>query len=283
MAPIRRIKVYMPVSSDPTAGHEVFGIYIRKLSLWQEKLKPKRRGNTVAKKCQETGATTGRWTITNGSFEVDKEKDLPSPGFPVVDVPSPTKTASSSGSNTPCFTIDEWARIDQMSGLDADVLHQRLMTELILEGKITPTPDRNYEGSYASIFHDMAIQEARDAQRNALQASARVPPLHDDSVQGWRFLHGILSLATPLSNGKPFPAYHPNQRAYLHTRDKKNGRMVTTCIRNLDACSKAELLKLINLIEERGWQDMIYVANQGEDIPNNLQQDDEAQPLYWYG
>ncbi|KAJ4271372.1 hypothetical protein NW762_000074 [Fusarium torreyae] len=282
-------KIYMPLDNVMDAERRIFQINIKNLNGWRDNLKPKRRANKVAATCQVIGANDGEWTITNGSFEVGNEEDFPAPEPSVAYEPSPPNSASSSDYGDPMYTLAEFdllGRTDELGAIDANVLAERMKTHLVLEGKLTPSPNRDYEGDYAPDFRAIAAKEERDKRHreHALRVLKDKRPV-DDSLQGWRFLHDMINFRlTPISRLKahPFPAYHPNQRAYLLTQKERNGRMITASIRNLDACSKNELLKLVNGIERHGWQDVIYVAIQGDDIPYNLKQDEEAEMLDWW-
>ncbi|KAF4946452.1 hypothetical protein FSARC_14191 [Fusarium sarcochroum] len=279
-------KIYMPLSNVMDAERQTFHINIKNLDRWRDNLKPKRRANKVAATCQATGANNGKWTITNGSFDVGNEEDFPAPEPSVAYEPGPPGSTSSSDYRDPMYTLEEFdllGRTDELGAYDAKVLAERMKTHLILEGKLTPPPNRDYEGDYAPDFRAMAAKEARDKRHreHALRVFKDKQPV-DDSLQGWRFIHDMIHPGL-MYYGKAhsFPVYHPNQRAYILTQREINGRMITTSIRNLDACSKNELLKLVNGIERHGWQDVIYVTIQGENIPYNLKQDGKAETLDW--
>ncbi|KAF4333283.1 hypothetical protein FBEOM_12912 [Fusarium beomiforme] len=59
--------------------------------------------------------------------------------------------------------------------------------------------------------------------------------------------------------------------------------LATSSFRNIDACTRAELLKLIKDMESRGWNDMVYVTQVGEDLPYRIESKEVSEVLKWRG
>ncbi|CAF3551239.1 unnamed protein product [Fusarium graminearum] len=262
-------KIYMPLSSDIGVERYLCQINIWDLANWKFELSPKICANQVNRISQSTGAIKGKWTLGNSPFPLNEAMDL------VEHSP-----VSVSSCDSAIYTLEE-ARLfmpGEESQINAEIIAERMKTNLILEGKLIPPPCRDYEGDLAIFFHAMAIKEERERAR--LTVLGRVKEtLHSrlarDAPKGWEHLHPIIYDGQQEYHGfKKFPRYHANQRAYLVTREFRDGIYIATAIRNLSACSQREIVRLLEGIEDQGRDDIIYVANQGEEIPYYFESED---------
>ncbi|RGP71484.1 hypothetical protein FSPOR_3331 [Fusarium sporotrichioides] len=278
-------RICMPMSSDMDAERYVCQINIRDLERWKYEITPKRRANQMDRVSQSTGAIKGKWILTNSSFPLDEAMD-PSEYSPV---PIPDSPASASSCDSPMYTLEEISLF--MPGeqdddiIDAKTIAERMKTSLILEGKLTPPPCRDYEGPLAACFRVMAIEEERDGIRRTVLGSIRETPqsrLAKDAPKGWEHLYPIIYDGLRGVGRFRFPRYHPGQRAYLLTREYKSVMYIVCKIRNLSACSQREIMKLFSGIEDKGRNDMIYIANQGEEIPYRFDLE-ELDHIDWRG
>ncbi|EKJ78326.1 hypothetical protein NXS19_001148 [Fusarium pseudograminearum] len=262
-------KIYMPLSSDIGVERYLCQINIRDLAKWKYELSPKIRANQVNRFYQSTAAIKGKWTLGNSSFSLNEAMD------PVEHSP-----ASVSSCDSAMYTLEE-ARLfmpGEESQINAEIIAERMKTNLILEGKLIPPPCRDYEGDLAVFFHAMAIKEERERARRTVLGRVK-ENLHSrlarDAPKGWEHLHPIIYDGQQEYHGfKKFPRYHANQRAYLVTREFRDGIYIATAIRNLSACSQREIVRLLDGIEDQGRDDIIYVANQGEEIPYYFESED---------
>ncbi|KAL4730147.1 hypothetical protein ACLX1H_002178 [Fusarium chlamydosporum] len=275
-------KIHMPLSNEEDAERYICRLNIMDLNRWRYELTPKKRAGKVDRVDQTTSANNGKWALTNSSFPVDETLDE-------KDKRAPESPASSTSSDSPKYTMEELRLLmpgEKEDHINAKTIADRMQAHLILEGKLTPPPCRNYEGPLAPCFRAMAIAEEREVHRRAVLTKMKrtlQARLAEDGLKGWEFLHSIIYEGqSSLWGTRRFPKYHPNQRAYLLTRDFKDGKYIVSSIRNLSACSQREVIRLVSRIEERGWQDMIYVTNQGEDIPYCFE-NEVPEYLDWYG
>ncbi|PTD11702.1 hypothetical protein FCULG_00003609 [Fusarium culmorum] len=242
----------MPLSSDIGVERYLCQINIRDLAKWKYELSPKIRANQMNRVSQSTGAIKG-----NSSVPLNEAMD------PVEH--SPTSVSSC---DSVMYTLEE-ARLfmpGKESQINAEIIAERMKTNLILEGDL------------AVFFHAMATKEERErARRNVLGRVKET--LHSrlarDAPKGWEYLHPIIYDGQKEYHGfKKFPRYHANQRAYLVTREFRDGIYIATAIRNLSACSQREIMRLLDGIEDQGRDDIIYVANQGEEVPYCFESED---------
>jgi hypothetical protein len=282
--PAPGFKISMPLSGDMDAERYICRLNIQDLNIWKYELTPKKRANQVNRVSQATGASDGKWTLTNSSFPLDEAME-PAECSP-VDVPD--SPASASSCDSPMYTLDEMRLFmpGEEDEISAETIAERMKANLILEGKWTPPPNRDYEGPLASCFHLMAAMEEREVIRRTVFVKAKQTlqsRLAEDAPKGWEHLHAIIYNGQRAPHGtRKFPEYHPNHRAYLLTREFKGGKYIVSAVRNLSACSQREIMKLLAGIEEKGREDMIYVANQGEDIPYCFG-NEEPEFLNWKG
>ncbi|KAI1019442.1 hypothetical protein LB505_000575 [Fusarium chuoi] len=248
------------------AGHRIFHIDIKDVRKWRDAFKPKRLDTKADRRRQDTRASMGQWAIANSSCVVYNQEDTPTPERETV----------SMDSGSPCESLDfTMEKLDHPADtkyngtVEAERVAERVKTEKILEGTLTPDPDRDYEGEFALLF--LSFEEA---QRE------RQPDIVDDGSKGWKFLHGIIAAGQSDEPSK-LPAYHPSQRAFLLARKFRGAFLVTCSIRNVDACSHAELLKLIWQMEMTGWNDMIYVTEKDEEVPYRIESKKKAEVLEW--
>ncbi|SPJ75641.1 uncharacterized protein FTOL_05372 [Fusarium torulosum] len=273
-------KICIPLGDEVGTERRLFQLNIQSLEKWNEELVLKRRANKVASVCQATGEQNGQWTITNGSFEVGSASLASSPT---------DKPATPVSPDSPKYTLEDlelfipgWTAKE--SEVDTKMLQDRVQALEILEGKVDPPPDRDYEGKYAEAFRYFAAQEEQAKQLQESREKIMNTPFFNDGPKGWKFLHNIISSGqVPTDGSMKFPAYRPDQRAFLLYRSNRAGAMVTVGVRNLDACNRLELFELMEEVEQRGWVDMIYVANQDEAIPWGLPQNGEVEVLNWRG
>ncbi|KAG7421131.1 hypothetical protein LZL87_005476 [Fusarium oxysporum] len=153
--------------------------------------------------------------------------------------------------------------------VDAEMVAERVKTKRILEGTLTPDPDRDYEGEFTLLF--LSFEEAQREQQ---------PDIVDDGPKGWKLLHGIIT-AGQSDESSELPAYHTSQRAFLLLQKFRGPFLVTCFRRNIDACSHAELLKLVWQMEMTGWNDMIYVTQKDEEVPYRIESKKKAEVLEW--
>ncbi|KAF5255228.1 hypothetical protein FANTH_75 [Fusarium anthophilum] len=231
------VKICFNDNSD--AGRRIFYIDIKDVRKWRDAFKPKRLDIKADRRRQNTRTSTGQWAITNSSFVICNQKDTPTP-----------------------------EREPESMDIDAEMIAERAKTERILEGTLTPDPDRDYEGEFALLFLSF-VEAQRERQPNVV-----------DGSKGWKFLHGIIT-AGQSDGPSELPAYHPSQRAFLIVR-KLRGRFLVTCsVRDINACSHAELLKLMWQMEMNGWNDMIYVTQKDEEVPYRIESKEKAEVLEW--
>ncbi|KAM0205356.1 hypothetical protein ACHAPA_011400 [Fusarium lateritium] len=276
-------KLSIPIGDEADAERCVFRLNIQSLDKWYEELIPKRRANKVASVCQATGEQNGEWIITNGSFEVSSTSPTSSPS---------EKPATPVSPDSPYYTLKELEFLipgctaKYAEEIDTEVLQDRVRALEILEGKVDPTPNRDYEGKYAEAFRNFAAQEDEAKQLQESREKITNAPFVNDGPKGWKFLHDLISSGrVPTDESMKFPAYRPGQRAFLLNRSNRAGTMVTSRVRNLDACNRLELFELMEEVEQRGWFDMIYVTNQDETIPWGIPQNGEVEVevLNWCG
>ncbi|KAK2487690.1 hypothetical protein H9L39_01617 [Fusarium oxysporum f. sp. albedinis] len=198
----------------------------------------------------------------------------PSPTVPLLlatkrIIPIPVREPESTDSESSCdsliFTmekLDVFGNTKYNGTVDAKMVAERVKTKRILEGTLTPDPDRNYEGEFALLFLSFVAKE-EETQRE------QQPDIVDDGSKGWKLLHGIIT-AGQSDESSELPAYHPSQRAFVLLRKFRGPFLVTCSRRNIDACSHAELLKLIWQMEMTGWNDMIYVTQKDEEVPYRI-------------
>ncbi|KAF5590883.1 hypothetical protein FPCIR_6275 [Fusarium pseudocircinatum] len=253
-------KVCFNDNSD--AGNRIFHIDIKDVTKWRDAFKPKTLDTKADRRRQDTHTSMSQWAITNSSFVICNQEDVPTPES------EPESMDSESPYDSSIFTREKLDLLGdtKYSGIiDAE----RAKTERILEGTLTPDPDRDYEGEFTLLF--LSFVEAQREQQ---------PDIVDDGSKGWKFLHGIITVG---QSGEPseLPAYHPSQRAFLLARKFRGPFLVTCSTRNIDACSHAELLKLIWQMEMTGWNDMIYVTQEDEEVPYRIEGKKKAEVLEW--
>ncbi|KAH7256558.1 hypothetical protein BKA59DRAFT_77682 [Fusarium tricinctum] len=276
-------KISIPLGDEVDSERRLFQLNIQSFEKWYDELYPKRRANKVPSVCQITGEQDGQWTITNGSFEVDSDSASPAS--------SPTdKPATPNSPDSPQYTLEGLELLipgcmaDESEEVDTEVLKDRAHALEILEGKVNPPPNRDYEGKYAEAFRGFADEEEQAKKLQESRDKIMNTPFFYDDPKGWKFLHDLISSGrVPTEGSVKFPVHRPDQRAFLLNRDNRAGTMVTVEVRNLDACSRLELFKLMKGVEKRGWVDMIYVAKQDEDIPRCFPQKGEIEVLKWGG
>ncbi|KAF5721063.1 hypothetical protein FMUND_3811 [Fusarium mundagurra] len=253
-------KVCFNDNSD--AGHRIFHIDIRDVRKWRDAFKSKRLDTKADRRRQDTQASMSQWAITNSSFVICNQEDTPTPER------KPESMDSESPYDSSSFTME---KLDLLGDIkyNGTVDAERAKTERILEGTLTPDPDRDYEGEFTLLFLSFV-----EAQRE------RQPDIVDDGSKGWKFLHGIIT-AGQSDESSELPAYHPSQRAFLIARKFRGPFLVTCSKRNIDACSHAELLKLIWQMEMTGWNDMIYVTQKDEEVPYRMESKENAEVLGW--
>ena len=282
-------KIFMPLRNEAGAERRIYRLNIEDLSKWKHELRPKRRANKVNRISQGTGAVTGEWTLTNSSNPLGQA--LGSPEYSSSESSPPDSPESASSCDSPMYTMDEMRLLVPGVGdgeIDSKTIADRWKTNMILEGKMTPPPCRDYEGPYAACFNVMAVMEEREqgkARRRAAWKTTLQSRLANDGPKGWEFLHSVICDGqSPELGAQKFPAYHPKQKSCILTRDFKDGKYIVSAARNLNACSAREVSKLVNRIGEKGWQDVIYVAMEDEDIPYCFEgkvEDDEQELLNW--
>ncbi|KAF5569982.1 hypothetical protein FPHYL_1559 [Fusarium phyllophilum] len=253
-------KVCFNDNSD--AEHRIFHIDIKDVRKWRDTFKPKRLDTKVDRRHQDTHTLMGQWAITNSSFVICNQEDTPTPER------EPESIDSESPYNSLIFTMEKLDLLGDTK-YSGTVDAERAKTERILEGTLTPDPDRDYEGEFTLLFLSFV-----EAQRE------RQPDTVDDGSKGWKFLHGIIT-AGQSDEPNELPAYHPDQRAFLLARNFSGPFLVTCSTRNIDACSHAELLKLIWQMEMTGWNDMIYVTQKDEEVPYRIESKKKAEVLEW--
>jgi hypothetical protein len=277
-------KIFMPLSNGTGAERRIYRLNIKDLSKWKHELQPKRHANKVNKVSQATGAINGKWALSSYPLDQGPNSAESSP---------PDSPESVSSCDSPMYTLDEMRLLvpgSEDGDIDSKTITDRWKANMILEGKLIPPPSRDYEGPYAACFKVMAVMEEREhgkARRRAAWKSTLQSRLGNDGPKGWEFLHSVIyNNQNPELDAQQFPAYHPKQKAYILTRDFKEGKYIVSAVRNLNACSAREVSKLVNRIGERGWQDVIYVAMEDEDIPYCIEgkvEDDEQELLNWGG
>ncbi|KAF5689573.1 hypothetical protein FDENT_4352 [Fusarium denticulatum] len=253
-------KVCFNDNSD--AGYRIFHIDIKDVRKWRDAFKPKRLDTKADRRRQDTHASMGQWAITNISFVICNQEDVPTPER------EPESMESESPYDSSIFTREKLDLLGDTK-YSGTVDAERAKTERILEGTLTPDPDRDYEGEFTLLFLSFV-----EAQRE------RQPDTVDDGSKGWKFLHDIIAVG---QSGEPseLPAYYPSQRAFLLAQKFRGPFLVTCSIRNIDACSHAELLKLIWQMEMTGWNDMIYVTQKDEEVPYRIESKKKAEVLEW--
>ncbi|KAF4959712.1 hypothetical protein FGADI_1486 [Fusarium gaditjirri] len=255
-------------SSD--AEHRIFHVDIKDMRKWRDAFKPKRLNNKADRRHRDTHASMGQRAITNSSSVACNQEDIPTP------IHEPESTDGESSRDPLTFTMEKLDLLGdtKYNGIvDAEMIADRAKTKSILEGTLTPDPDRNYEGEFTLLFLSFVAKE-EEAQRE------QQPDIVDDGPKGWKFLHGIIT-AGQSDESNELPAYHPSQRAFVLLR-KSRGPFLVTCSRhNIDACSDAELLKLIWQMEMTGWNDMIYATQKDEEVPYRIESKKKAEVLKW--
>ncbi|KAF4441319.1 hypothetical protein FACUT_2821 [Fusarium acutatum] len=253
-------KVCFNDNSD--AGHRTFHIDIKNVRKWRDVFKPKRLDTKADRRRRDTHASMGQWAITNSSFVIYNQEDTATPER------EPESMDSESPYDSLIFTMEKLDLLGDMK-YNGTVDAERAKTERILEGTLTPDPDRDYEGEFTLLFLSF-VEAQRERQLDIV----------DDGSKGWKFLHGIIT-AGQSDEPSELPAYHHSQRAFLLVRKFRGPFLVTCSIRNIDACSHAELLKLIWQMEMTGWNDMIYVTQKDEEVPYRIESKKKAEVLEW--
>ncbi|KAM0231127.1 hypothetical protein ACHAPO_008742 [Fusarium lateritium] len=263
------IRICMPLSSDMEAERYVCHLNIRDLERWKTSL------------C--TGASGGKWILGNSSFPLDEAMD-PAECSPV---PIPDSPSSVSSYDSPMYTLEEVRLFmpGEEDPVDAETIEERMKTSRILEGTWTPPPCRDYEGPLAACFRIIAIEEERDEARRAVFGRFKETlqsRFARDAPKGWEHLYSIIYDGLRGYGAFRFPQYHLKQRAYLLNREFRDGMYIVSGIRSLSACSQREIMKLLDGIGDTGRDDMIYVANQDEEIPYRFYGEE---PVYidWQG
>lgn len=253
-------KVCFNDNSD--ARHRIFHIDIKDVRKWRDAFKPKTLDTRADRRRQDTHASMSQRAITNSSFVTCSQEDVPTPER------EPGSMDSESPYDSSIFTREKLDLLGDTK-YSGTVDAERAKTERILQGTLTPDPDRDYEGEFTLLFLSFV-----EAQRE------RQPDTVDDGSKGWKFLHDIITVG---QSGEPseLPAYHPSQRAFLLARKFRGPFLVTCSTRNIDACSHAELLKLIWQMEMTGWNDMIYVTQKDEEVPYRIESKKKAAVLEW--
>ncbi|KAF4982636.1 hypothetical protein FZEAL_1785 [Fusarium zealandicum] len=291
MASTGKFRLCIPVDEDPDPDRITIDLEIQSVSSWRLRLGLDK---------SEAGSTRPRYhewrpeNLDKDGWPMAGWRNRP-PRLPlrVVGAESPPKSKTStdpgdrdspksnrsSATSSPAYTLRECelcSRIDDSGAVDAEALEQRLQTLKILEGKLVPPPNRHYSGPLEQEFRSMARNEIRAKRERAEAArflhNSRLTRASPGGLQGWKFLRDIMIDGLTDADAVRFPAWHPKQRAYLIIEDRKG---VGRKIRNLDACSKNELLKLMQQAQDNGWQDVIWVANPDEDIPYRYPDKDE--------
>ncbi|KAI3587059.1 hypothetical protein IWW34DRAFT_890302 [Fusarium oxysporum f. sp. albedinis] len=169
----------------------------------------------------------------------------------ITNIREPESTDSESSCDSLIFTmekLDVFGNTKYNGTVDAKMVAERVKTKRILEEEETQ----------------------REQQ----------PDIVDDGSKGWKLLHGIIT-AGQSDESSELPAYHPSQRAFVLLRKFRGPFLVTCSRRNIDACSHAELLKLIWQMEMTGWNDMIYVTQKDEEVPYRIKSKKKAEVLEW--
>ncbi|KAF5643933.1 uncharacterized protein FTJAE_3003 [Fusarium tjaetaba] len=232
-------KVCFNDNSD--ARRRIFHIDIKDVRKWRDAFKPKTLDTKADRRRQDIHASMSQRAITNSSFVTCNQENVPTPKR------EPESIDSGSPYDSSIFTrekIDLLGDTKYSGTVDAE----RTKTERILQGTLTPDPDRDYEGEFTLLFLSFV-----EAQRE------RQPDIVDDGSKGWKFLHDIITVG---QSGEPseLPAYHPaNEHFSFH----------------------AELLKLIWQMEMTGWNDMIYVTQKEEEVPYRIESKKKAEVLEW--
>ncbi|KAF4468742.1 hypothetical protein FALBO_4370 [Fusarium albosuccineum] len=288
------LKIYLPLGDAIGSNRKALELNIQSIAKWRQQLGLERSCNNCKKHGKvplviKRDQPQDPWIVTNSCPPMNWLEDAPKEESLKTDASSP-KSSPSSNPSSPAYTTDEYrifGRIDESGAMDIEVLKERIRTGQILEGKLTPPPDRNYSGMFAESFRRMALEEMKGKHeraralrilRNAYSATAA-----RGCLKGWKFLRHLMLEGLAEADTSGFPAYHPDQRAYLIVVEEKGGRLTAKKVRNLDACSKAELLKLMQQVETRGWRDIIWVANQGEWVPYVFEGGIDAEVMVWGG
>ncbi|KAH7269565.1 uncharacterized protein BKA55DRAFT_682656 [Fusarium redolens] len=266
-APVPGFKICFNDSRD--AEHRIFHIDIKDVRKWRDEFKPERLGNKAHRRRQDTGASMRQWAITNSSFVIGNQEDFP---IPELEPGSPDSESSCDSLTLTMEELDLFGNTKYNDTIDAKIIAERVKAKRILEGTLIPPPNREYEGDYALLFRLFAAIEEWEQQSG----------LVDDGPKGWKFLHGIIT-AGQSDESNEFPAYHPSQRAFLLLRHFRGPFLVTYSVRNINACSHVQLLKLIRQMETTGWNDMIYVTQEGEEIPYRIESKKTPKVLEWRG
>ncbi|KAH7197273.1 uncharacterized protein B0J16DRAFT_391050 [Fusarium flagelliforme] len=249
-------KIFMPLSNEAGTERRIYRLNIKDLSKWKHELQPKRRANKVNRVSRATGAINDQGPNSAESSPPDSPESV-------------------SSCDSPMYTLDEIRLLvpgSEDGDIDSKTIADRWTANMILE----------------ACFNVMAVMEEREhgkARRRAAWKSTLQSRLAIDGPKGWEFLHSVICDGqSPELGAQQFPAYHPKQKAYILTRDFKGGKYIVSAVRNLNACSAREVSKLMNRIGERGWQDVIYVAMEDEDIPYCFEgkvEDYEQELLNW--
>ncbi|KAF5610361.1 uncharacterized protein FSUBG_3277 [Fusarium subglutinans] len=148
---------------------------------------------------------------------------------------------------------------------------------VICNQKDTPTPEREPEsmGSESPCDSLIFTREKMDLFGDTKYNGTVDTEMIAERAKTERILEGQSDGPSEL------PAYHPSQRAFLIVR-KLRGRFLVTCsVRNINACSHAELLKLMWQMEMNGWNDMIYVTQKDEEVPYRIESKEKTEVLEW--
>ncbi|KAG6993438.1 hypothetical protein FocnCong_v018273 [Fusarium oxysporum f. sp. conglutinans] len=160
-APVPGFKICFNDSSD--AEHRIFHIDIKDVRKWRDAFKPERLDNKTERRRQDTRASMAQWAITNSSFVTCNQEDIP------ITVREPESTDSESSYDSLIFTtekLDVFGNTKYNGTVDAKMVAERIKTKRILEGTLTPDPDRNYEGEFTLLFLSFVAKEEETQNGN---------------------------------------------------------------------------------------------------------------------
>ncbi|KAM5355551.1 hypothetical protein ACJ41O_002197 [Fusarium nematophilum] len=252
------LNISVPLDRDVDGNRKFIQLNIDSVAKWQDLLdleakEAKAKGLRKRPAIDRRDPHLRQFILANGDPPADQATDIYRVRVADGETPNPPESERSSRSSTPVLATDEdplLGRADGCQAVDVEVLEQRIRTWRILEGKLTPPPDRSYWGECAEYFRERAREEDRERQRPRIRKGPQPSGASAGGLQGWRFLRDILLRGLTEAGAKRFPAYHPTQRAYLLSY-RIDGGLVAPKVRNLDACPKKEMLALLKKIGDK--------------------------------
>ncbi|KAM0440828.1 hypothetical protein ACHAPT_000129 [Fusarium lateritium] len=187
-------------------------------------------------------------------------------------------------------STEDLNRQDQSGDVDTETGKQQVQAQQVPERSLLR--HTHGDGSGDDVFALKEFDEMKEIEEERL---VRIPPLASSvkgsdlssySLKGWQLLHKIILDGLTSTDASRIPSYTPRQRAYfifVDRRVRENGceKLVARRVQNINACPRNSLMTCLDEVEKRGWRDIIWVGNEGWDVPTNFSAEDEAREMTW--